>query len=320
MGERQALRVRSFSDDEASIERVAGWDLHCLQMSPGVLAGESLELQLPSMQLLFEAYRNVRTSHCGTAPRGAVVFGIAVAMAGEGRLNGRPWCDGLSAFDARQELVSVVPPVELTTLVVDRQRLCEHLRITEQVDLPRWLSEAPVVVHDRALAQRLAQHLRGVRAAGLAGRLRADADAAQQQLVDEILDLLCPALVSGLGIALPHRGEGPHVDLVRRARDRVLQRADEPPRIVDLCRDLGVSRRWLQWSFNEVMGLGPRAWLQLVRLNGARRMLLRGAPGAKVADAIEAFGFWHPSRFSRDYRRHFGELPSRTLQRALARG
>jgi AraC family ethanolamine operon transcriptional activator len=56
-----------------------------------------------------------------------------------------------------------------------------------------------------------------------------------------------------------------------------------------------------------------------MRLNGARRMLLRAGPRTKVSDAVEAYGFWHLSRFSRDYRRHFAELPSQTLRRAQAR-
>ncbi len=55
-----------------------------------------------------------------------------------------------------------------------------------------------------------------------------------------------------------------------------------------------------------------------MRLNGARRILLRAKPGRKISNAVEAFGFWHLSRFSRDYRRQFGELPSTTLQRTQA--
>ncbi len=97
------------------------WDLRCLQASSGVLAGESVNLQLPTIQLLFESYRNVTTSHCGTAPDSAVVFGIAASMAGDGRFKGLPWRDGITVFDSHQELLSFVPPVELITLVADRR-------------------------------------------------------------------------------------------------------------------------------------------------------------------------------------------------------
>jgi AraC family ethanolamine operon transcriptional activator len=319
MGEAGALRVRSFRDDAASVECVAGWKLQCLQMSAGVLDGEAIELHLPAMQLLFETYRNVSTSHCGTAPGGAVIFGIAGAMKGEGRLNGQRWSDGITALDAREELVSLVPPVELITLAVNRQTLNEHAWATEHVDLEYWLSQPLIVLNDADMARQVAGRLLEIKVACQRGSLCAEGPAAQQRLADDILDVLSPLVVQRLRPPQAARRELPHMEVVRRARDYARERVAEPPRIVDLCRELGVSRRWLQCSFNEVMGIGPCAYLQLMRLNGARRMLLRPTPSTKVNDAVEAYGFWHLSRFSRDYRRHFGELPSHTLHRALAR-
>ena len=319
MGGAGVLRVRSFSDDEGSVESVAGWNLHCVQMSAGRLAGESLDLNLPAIQLLFETYRNVSTSHCGTAPPGAVIFGISGSMAGHGRFNGLHWGDGITAFDSREELVSFVPPVELITLVMDRRVLHDCAWADGHVDLEHWLSQAPTVLDDPQLARQVARRLHDVKTTCKAAWPGGDRPAAQQRLADEVIDILCSLVLPRLCQAPAAQREMPHLEVVRRARDHVRERADDPPRIVDLCRALGVSRRWLQWSFNEVLGVGPWSYLHLMRLNGARRMLLHAHPGTKVNDAVEAFGFWHLSRFSRDYGRHFGELPSQTLQRALAR-
>ncbi len=318
MRDASALRVRCFSEDEASVERIVGWNLHCLQVSAGVFAGQSVDLHLPSIQLLFEEYRNVRTGHCGTAPSGAVIFGVAKAMEGRGLLNGRSWSDGVTAFDARQELVSIVPPTALISLVVDRRVLNEYAWTTEHVDLEHWLSHGPIVLNDADLAQRIAGRLLEVKTACQDGSLSVDGPAAQRRLELDVLEILSPLVAERLRRPESAKRDLAHMVVVRRAREYVRERADEPPRIVDLCRALGVSRRWLQWSFNEVMGIGPWAYLHTMRLNGARRMLLRAAPGTKVNDAFEAYGFWHLSRFSRDYRRHFGELPSQTLHRALA--
>ena len=319
MGEAGALRFRSFSDDEGSVERVAGWNLHCVQMSAGKLAGESVDLNLPAIQLLFETYQNVSTSHCGTAPPGAVIFGITGSMTGHGRFNGLQWGDGITTFDSREELFSFVPPVDLITLVMDRRVLNEYVWTDGHVDLEHWLSQGPTVLDDPQLARRVAQRLHEVRSACQAGWLGGDRPPVQQRLAYEVIEILCSLVLPRLRQSPSARREMPHVEVVRRARDHVRERADDPPRIFDLCRALGVSRRWLQWSFNEVLGVGPWSYLHLMRLNGARRMLLHARPGTKVNDAVEAFGFWHLSRFSRDYRRHFGELPSQTLQRALAR-
>lgn len=313
------LRVRSFSADEASVQHIPGWNLESLQISAGVLAGQSVDLHLPSIQVLFEEYRNVRTGHSGTAPSGSVIFGVASAMEGHGLLNGLRWSDGITAFDARRELVSVVPPAELITLVVDRPALIEYAWHTEQVDLEHWLAQGPIVLNDARLAQRVARRLREMKAACQHGSLHPEAPTVQQRLVHDVLEILCPLIVERLRRAPAARRDPCRVEIVRRARDYVRERVDEPPRILDLCRALGVSRRWLQCCFNGVMGLGPSAYLHVMRLNGARRMLLGAAPGAKVKHAVEAYGFWHLSRFSHDYRRHFGELPSQTLHRAQAR-
>lgn len=319
MSDAGVLRVRSFSDDEASVQRIPGWNLDFLQISAGSFGGRSVDLHLPAVQLLFEQYRNVVTGHCGTAPSGAVIFGLAWGMEGTGLLNGMRWSDGVTAFDARLELMSTVPPTELISLVVDRRTLNEHAWYTEHVDLEHWLSQGPIVLSDPVLARRMAGRLLGIKTACEEGSLCTDGASAQQRLQDDVLQILCPLIVERLRRPEAASRDLAPVEVVRRARAYARERADEPPRIVDLCRALGVSRRWLQWSFNEVMGIGPWDYLHLMRLNGARRLLRGATPGTKVRDAVEAYGFWHLSRFSRDYRRHFGELPSQTLQSALAR-
>jgi AraC family transcriptional regulator, ethanolamine operon transcriptional activator len=91
----------------------------------------------------------------------------------------------------------------------------------------------------------------------------------------------------------------------------------EPITIGALCKEISVSRRTLQYCFEDVLGMAPLAYLKAVRLNGARRALK--APRTRslgVGDIAAQWGFWHPSHFREDYRRMFGELPSVTMQRA----
>jgi AraC family ethanolamine operon transcriptional activator len=59
----------------------------------------------------------------------------------------------------------------------------------------------------------------------------------------------------------------------------------------------------------------PKAYLTAMRLDGVRRHLVPGEPTVKIADVANRWGFWHMGQFAADYRRHFGELPSQTLQR-----
>lgn len=106
---------------------------------------------------------------------------------------------------------------------------------------------------------------------------------------------------------------------VRTAREFIDSIPNDPLTVLDLCRVLDVSRRTLQYSFAKIHGIAPLVYLRYVRLNRARRDLsLPRNDRMTVASIATHWGFWHLGRFSLDYRRLFGELPSDTLQRALA--
>jgi AraC family ethanolamine operon transcriptional activator len=306
-------RERQFGADPQSLESIPGWEIRCLQITRGDLAGHSVDVHLPSIQLLFEEYRNVATHQFGCGPAGTVSIGVALSMQGDGLLNGTRWSDGLSAFDARRAIDSIVPPTCLISVVVDRLLLGDHLWHTEQVDIEHWLSARPALANDALVAAQLAQSLHLL---GSAGATRGPA--AVRRLQQSVLELLGPVVADRLCTERSVRSEAPSLAVVRRARDYLSARQDDPPSIGQLCKALGVSRRWLQLSFNEVLRVSPLAYLRMMRLGGARRMLARGG-SIQVKDAVEAFGFWHLSRFSHDYKCLFGELPSQTVRRARQR-
>jgi AraC family ethanolamine operon transcriptional activator len=103
--------------------------------------------------------------------------------------------------------------------------------------------------------------------------------------------------------------------VVREARQYMRTHADAPIGVPDLCAALHVSRRTLQYSFQDVLQMSPVAYLRALRLNGVRRDL-QAAGDAPVGDVAARWGFWHLSRFAADYRRLFGERPSDTRRQA----
>lgn len=108
--------------------------------------------------------------------------------------------------------------------------------------------------------------------------------------------------------------------IVRTACEFIDSVRNDPLTVLDICRALSVSRRTLQYSFAEIHGIAPLAYLRYVRLNRARRDLSWPHDNqASVAGVATHWGFWHLGRFSQDYRQLFGELPSDTLRRALFR-
>ncbi len=106
-------------------------------------------------------------------------------------------------------------------------------------------------------------------------------------------------------------------NLVDRAEGLALADPDEPLHIANLCRALAVSERTLRKAFHKIYGLPPYRHLRFLRLSQARGALL-AADGqvVTVTEIATGFGFVELGRFSVEYRKVFGESPSKTLQRA----
>ena len=145
-------------------------------------------------------------------------------------------------------------------------------------------------------------------------------DAARRALVQS----LCDALMGRFGELQPLAGAADitaavtastRQRVVREARRYMRDKADEPISVPELCEAIHVSRRTLQYSFQDVLQMSPVTYLRALRLNGVRRDLKR-AGDEPVADRAARWGFWHQSRFAADYKHLFGELPSETLRQA----
>lgn len=89
---------------------------------------------------------------------------------------------------------------------------------------------------------------------------------------------------------------------------------DENIGVLDLCNHLRISRRTLQYSFEDVLGMTPLNYIRTVRLNIARKLLMR-SPFETIQGAALDAGFSHLGRFSKYYQEFFGELPSQTVGR-----
>jgi AraC family ethanolamine operon transcriptional activator len=105
--------------------------------------------------------------------------------------------------------------------------------------------------------------------------------------------------------------------LVERAIAYVQARQESRTTVSEMCRDLGVGRRTLEYAFRDVLGTSPKAYFVQCALEAARRVLRVSSPDDRTVTevAIEC-GFWHLGRFSVTYRAAFGETPSQTLRAA----
>lgn len=102
--------------------------------------------------------------------------------------------------------------------------------------------------------------------------------------------------------------------IVDQAKQIILSQSDKMPSTLEVCHELGISRRTLQYCFQEVLGVNPKTYFKIVRLNQVYRCLSQGI--SNVQDIAYQWGFWHLGHFSSDYKKMFGELPSVTLAHA----
>jgi len=137
--------------------------------------------------------------------------------------------------------------------------------------------------------------------------------AARKQLLDETQRIITSLALPGdrpAGMTIRRRYQ-----LSQRARDYMLDRVNEPPTIIELCRALHTSERTLHHVFRDIYGVPPKHFLKARRLFAARRLLLAAPPQRTISEIAMDLGFFDLGRFAHDYRTMFGELPSQILAR-----
>jgi AraC family ethanolamine operon transcriptional activator len=77
--------------------------------------------------------------------------------------------------------------------------------------------------------------------------------------------------------------------------------------------------RTLIYSFKDWFGMGPIAYLKLLRLNAVHRRLKEPRESVRIFDVAADFGFWHMGHFSTNYKRVFGVTPTQTVSAARSR-
>ena len=103
--------------------------------------------------------------------------------------------------------------------------------------------------------------------------------------------------------------------VVRRIEEFIEAHWQEPITIDRLAAEAGVSARAIFRAFERSRGYSPMAFAKTIRLKRAREILMSGDPGVNVTATAFKSNFASPSRFAKDYRDVFGELPSETLSR-----
>jgi AraC-like DNA-binding protein len=178
----------------------------------------------------------------------------------------------------------------------------------------------------------------GIRIKDGNGSARAmDVNAVGPQLLDAVVRLvrlvddtagrkvLAPMIVREIIYRLLAGGEGPRLahlvsfgdaERISKAVGHLREHFDEPLRIEEIARELGMSVSRFHHHFKSVTAMSPLQYQKQIRLQEARRLMLTEEVDA--ASAGFRVGYEDPSYFSRDYKKQFGEPPQRDVARLRA--
>ncbi|HZT98064.1 MAG TPA: AraC family transcriptional regulator [Ktedonobacteraceae bacterium] len=127
-------------------------------------------------------------------------------------------------------------------------------------------------------------------------------------------EMIYRLLVGEQGARLRHLAIlGGYTPSIARAIERLRRDFDQPLRIEQLARELGMSVSGLHHHFKAVTAMNPSQFQKRLRLLEARRLLLGEALDAK--GAAYRVGYRDASHFNREYKSLFGVPPMRDVQR-----
>ena len=286
------------------------WDLQATQITPGGFTSVHRGFTDSRSLIYEETFRGGVAIDCALAP-GFVAFSLPNVTARSGKWWGKPFPENQIAFSTGGREIAVQLPAGYGNLIailpVEDFRTDFELETGTQPDFldgqGHYLSLPP----------------------GALGQLAGDWQEFIRPPADSMMlrhgTSLCREITRSLAAALPLPPSSFSSTAVGRHHvRRMIEICNDLNGQIDLdgvCQSLNVSRRSLEVHVLTHLGVTPHRYLRLKRLNQAYEALLRADPGTSLVKEIAAnHSFLQIGRFSVEYRRLFGEMPSETLRRA----
>lgn len=126
-----------------------------------------------------------------------------------------------------------------------------------------------------------------------------------------VKEIIYRLLAGGQGARLGHLLPSGDTQRISKAIGHLREHFDEPLKIDDFARQLGMSVSGFHHHFKSVTAMSPLQFQKQIRLQEARRLML--GEDLDAASAGFRVGYEDPSYFSRDYKKLFGSPPQRDI-------
>ncbi len=295
---------------EAGVE----WDQQYFQMSAGQFAGRMEMVQVDDTQIFREKWTQ-KIQYQGAAPEGSFAFALPIVHPEDGFWLGQ-------SVD-RNTVIAQTPGTEAEFLSPDEwETLALSLPEDRTKRLVSTLSDsgdaATLFQGSIKLTNDCAARLRAL-GTGFLETSKHLQTQNQRQMVAKYSEQFTKLFVWELAQAferdrLKTNTTNPAL-VVKRATELAMSDQIASVGLTDICAHLNVSLRTLHYSFKEVTGVGPAAWLRYLRLNSVREELRNSTPDDVLIKQVALkHGFFHLGHFCNQYQQLFGYLPSQSLR------
>ena len=308
-----------FNDIDRMGETLKGWQVNCTQLTRGPFQGSLTFLEQSDLQIY-----QLRLQHAvqvmGAKPTNSLVFTLPldsfrqsayvydIALA----------TDCIFGFDAHRAVNHITDSqgANLGCITVSKALFQTYAAQSGRDDLDESFMKRNVVVPEGTRFAPLVCYLRQLFCLSQQQPDLVRASLESQMIEQDLLPLLLNALKS-VDDEVSIRPYA-RADIVKVAQEFMEMNLQRPLTLADICQAVYASKRSLHYAFQDMFGMGPMAFLKVLRLHAIRRILLRAEPKSlQIKEVANAWGFCSMGHFSRDYKQLFGESPSQTLGKSV---
>lgn len=313
-GTEQVQRAVLFTTDFEELQEASSdWDQQYFQMDAGQFEGR-LELTQVGSRQIFREFWGKKLRYQGTTPAGSFAFALRLDQGEDAN-----WVGQCSNADSvifqppgqEAEFVSSGGWDALVLSISEDELSSTLMALTGGEDMRNAL--CGVLPLPPQAAHKLRFH-----GYGFLERSRRNCHADEPGLVkasEQFARMFLWEVVQALAPPTLTVDPCKSSKIVSQATDMVLNENSGAVGLLEICNELKVSLRTLHYSFQDITGMSPATWLRRVRLNQVYKALNKASPDEIMVKQVALDnGFFHGGHFSKQYLKHFGCLPSETLQ------
>lgn len=317
-----AVSFQSTRDFEEQAALLDGWNQGYTQVSSGEFDGYVSEMRFDGQHLFME-YSSQSLFQSGQLQENVIAVGVPLQFSGNGLFCGAV-CNhqSMHIFSGKNGFEFFSPTqLVMAGISVKRDTLLSTVNAEDAELILCHLTQANLLRLDHARVNAVRDFMAGAFAMIRQNPQLLQSAENRASLNQSVISLLAECLVNSADSpakAMQHMAMS-HAKcwhIIADTRELVRESADAPMSVAEVCFQLGISRRTLQYCFQNLLSTTPMAYLRAERLNGVRTMLRKNH---SVTAAAAHWGFWHFGHFSQEYKKMFGELPSATFKRHQGR-